>query len=75
MYYSVREVADRLRVSRQTVYRWVSEGKIPKPRFRSSRRGNRLFTRAELTEIFRFVNSVESLEDETERELPLFCSD
>jgi excisionase family DNA binding protein len=30
-FYWVREIASRLGVSSQTVYRWITEGKVPPP--------------------------------------------
>jgi excisionase family DNA binding protein len=61
-YYTVKEVADRFKVSRQAIYDWISEGRL-----RAVKVGNR--TRVPQSAIAAFVRPVEpgeALEPDTD---------
>ena len=58
-YYSANELAREVGVSRQTLYRWRQEGKIPPGcRFRD---GRVLFSEVELNAALEFANRLEPL--------------
>ena len=58
-YYSANEVLDRLTVTRQTLWRWRQQGKVPSGYL--YRRKWVLFTADEVDEISRFANQLEPL--------------
>ena len=59
-YYSATEVIGDLNVSRQTLWRWRNEGKVPAGhRYRGQ--ASVLFTSAEAEEIRQFANRIEPL--------------
>ena len=69
-YFSVTEVAVDLGVSRQTMWRWRKDGKIPVGhRFRDRQV---FFTVAELESIHEFANHVEPIGDVSRDQLRLF---
>ena len=56
-YYTASEIIDRLSVTRQTLWRWRSSGKIPHgQRFRDNQV---VFTERELKAIERYANKIE----------------
>lgn len=68
-YLSVSRLLEELNVSRQTLWRWRKEGKIPQGhRFRD---GKVVFTEAEAKEIRHFANRIEPIETENKNQLPL----
>ena len=69
-YLSVSGLLEELDVSRQTLWRWRKEGKIPQGhRFRD---GKVVFTGAEADEIRRFANRVEPISEANRDQMPLF---
>lgn len=70
LYVAAAEVAREIGVSRQTLWRWRREGKIPNGhRFRDRQV---VFTEQEVMEIRDYANKVEPIADVLERQLPLF---
>ena len=68
-YLSVGRLLEELDVSRQTLWRWRKEGKIPQGhRFRD---GMVVFTEAEAEKIRRFANRIEPIATENRDQLPL----
>ena len=58
-YYTTAEITDILSLSRQTLWRWRSEGKVPPGRrFRDK---NILFTESEFSDIQNFANRIETV--------------
>ncbi len=69
-YYSQAQVLKDLRISRQTLYRWRQEGKIPVGHLY---RGTRIIFTAEEVEAIRlFANRVEPLDPTDANQLKLF---
>ena len=69
-YVSSKEIVESVGVSRQTLWRWRREGKIPPGhRFRD---GQVLFTTEELQEISDFANRVEPIDQPNRDQLRLF---
>jgi len=58
-YYNSAEIVTALSISRQTLWRWRTEGKVPVDR--RYRDKTPLFTESELNKIERFANRIESL--------------
>ncbi len=52
--YSTQEVADMLRVSKDTLLRWLRQGKIPEPA--RDHHGFRVFVRRDLALIWQYVD-------------------
>ena len=66
------EVAEHARVSRQTLWRWRAEGRIPAGR---QYRGRAVvFTEEEVEAILQYANRIEPLSAETRAQLGLFES-
>ena len=64
------EILAALGISRQTLWRWRQEGKIPQGhRFRD---GRVLFTRQEAERIIQHANRIEPISDQDRRQLGLF---
>jgi hypothetical protein len=72
-YYTAAELTERLEVSRQTLWRWRQEGKIPQ----GHRYRNRhvVFTPAEAVEIEAFANRIEPIDGSAARQMSLFAAD
>jgi len=69
-YYTVTELTERLDVSRQTLWRWRQEGKIPLGhKFRNR---HVVFTPAEVDRIEAFANRIEPIDGSAEPQLSLF---
>ena len=69
-YYSATEVIGALNVSRQTLWRWRNEGKVPAGhRYRGRQI---LFTVAEAEEIRQFANRIEPIDQSDANQLKLF---
>jgi predicted DNA-binding transcriptional regulator AlpA len=69
-YFSTSEIMKEVGVSRQTLWRWRQEGKIPLGhRFRD---GRILFTSSEIDSIRQFANRIESPDVSTLNQLLLF---
>jgi predicted DNA-binding transcriptional regulator AlpA len=59
-YLTASDIAERLEVSRQTLWRWRQDGKIPSGhRFRNR---HVIFTPAEVAEIERFANRIDPID-------------
>ena len=69
-YYAANEVADAVQVSRQTLYRWRQEGKIPAGRRFRDRRV--LYTDEELQTIREYANRLEPIGPADASQLKLF---
>lgn len=61
-FFTNTEVARRLGVSRQTLWRWRADGDVPAGR--RYRRKSVVFTKAEVDLIFAFANRIEPIEQE-----------
>jgi excisionase family DNA binding protein len=60
VYFTASEIAERLAVSRQTLWRWRQDGKIPPGhRFRNR---HVIYTPAEVDEIERFANRIDPID-------------
>jgi len=69
-YYSATEVAKELGVSRQTIWRWRREARIPPGnRFRD---GQVMFTESELQAVQEYGNRIEPLAAKNVNQLKLF---
>ncbi len=71
-YLSNDEVARKLRISRQTLWRWRAAAKIPVGRQYRGRVV--LFTQDEVTEIHRYAHRIEPAVPRTASQLPLFSN-
>ena len=69
-YYSATEVARELGVSRQTIWRWRKEARIP-PGYRF-RDGQVMFTESELQAVREYGNRIEPLASKNLNQLKLF---
>lgn len=56
---TIREAAEAVGVSRQTLYRWIQLGKVPCPKVRRCRDGSQVLGEAEVEEIRRFAAGYE----------------
>jgi len=56
---TVREAAEAVGVSRQTLYRWFQLGKVPCPKVRRRRDGSQVLGMEEVEEIKRFAAGYE----------------
>jgi hypothetical protein len=69
-YFSATDITIEIGITRQTLWRWRQEGKIPYGhRFRN---GRILFTAAELESIRQFANRIDPIDQEALNQLPLF---
>lgn len=57
---TIREAADAIGVSRQTIYRWIRTGKVPRPTLRRCRDGSQVFSAADVGRILEFATGVEN---------------
>lgn len=73
LYYTASDLTSRLEVSRQTLWRWRQEGKIPQ----GHRYRNRhvVFTPAEAAEIEAYANRIEPIDGSRALQLSLFATD
>jgi hypothetical protein len=69
-YFSAAEIHQELEISRQTIWRWRQEGKIPAGRRYRNRQI--LFTAAERQSIHEFANHLEPADAVGSRQLGLF---
>lgn len=69
-YFAASEVADAVRVSRQTLYRWRQDGKIPAGRRYRDRRV--LYTDEEIEMIREYANRLEPIGPVDSSQLRLF---
>ena len=69
-YYALTEVAEELRVTRQSLWLWRKNGKIPVGRRTRGRQV--LFTEAEVTAIREYANRLEPIELGGVRQMKLF---
>lgn len=58
-YYTMKDAVDLLSITRQTLWRWRREGKVPQGRL--FRRRRLLFSQSEFGQIEAFANKMESL--------------
>lgn len=65
--YSTNDVAEKAGVSRDTILRWLRDGKIPEPD--RDRNGWRIFNDQELKVILRYANKVTPAPRRTQGEL------
>jgi len=73
-YYSKSETASAIGVSRQTLYRWIQDRKIPSPRFERKRDGRLFYSESEFKLIEVFTNGIEQLHETRECQLLAFPS-
>jgi predicted DNA-binding transcriptional regulator AlpA len=69
-YYTAVEIMKKVRISRTTLWRWRSEGKIPRGRL--YRGGTIVFTLEEFNEIRAFANRLEPVQGLNRDQLNLF---
>lgn len=70
-FFGVSELAEELGVSRQTLWRWRSDGKIPAGhRYRD---GRVLFSAEQVEEICRFANRLDPIEKPNRDQMKLFA--
>jgi len=69
-YYTAVEIMKKIRISRTTLWRWRSEGKIPAGRL--YRGGTIVFTVEEFSEIRAFANRLEPVQGLNRDQLNLF---
>ena len=62
-YYSKSETANAIGVSRQTLYRWIQDHKVPSPRFERKRDGRLFYSESEFQLIEAFTNGIEQLHE------------
>ncbi len=69
IYFSLAEVAERIDVTRQTLWRWRQDGKVPPGHKYRGRQV--IYTPAELNAIERFANRIDPIEpsDKVQRDL------
>jgi len=69
IYFSLAEVAERIDVTRQTLWRWRQDGKVPPGHKYRGRKV--IYTPAELNAIERFANRIDPIEpsDKVQRDL------
>ena len=73
VYFTASDVADQLEVSRQTLWRWRQDGKIPPGhRFRNR---HVVFTPAEVREIEQYANRIDPIEPPDTLQGDLFQND
>jgi predicted DNA-binding transcriptional regulator AlpA len=70
-YFAFAEVIAVAGISRQTLYRWMNEGKVPAPKFRRRRDNRPLFTPSEVEAVRAFAGQVEPVSDDS-AQLSLF---
>lgn len=71
-YYSKAEVAEAVGISRQTLYRWIDEGKVPAPGHRRHRDGRLFYSQAGLEVVRSFANHVVPVDTTQPNQLRLF---
>ena len=69
-YYSASDVAQEVGISRQSLWRWRQDGKVPSGRKYRDRQI--LFTAAEIEQIRDYANRLEPAEPATSQQLRLF---
>jgi len=70
-FFGASELAEELSISRQTLWRWRNDGKIPiGQRFRD---GRVLFTAEEAEEVRRYANHLEPIDEPDRNQLRLFA--
>ena len=70
VYYTAHEVTVALKITRQTLWRWRTEGKIPQGH---RHRGHRiLFSRDDLNEIIQYAHHIEPIGISRSAQLKLF---
>mgnify|MGYP003573555568 CR=1 FL=1 len=68
---TLKEVVDAVGITRQTLWRWRQEGKIPAGhRFRAR---HVVFTPDEMQQIERYANRIDSIDTSEKRQRDLFC--
>ena len=65
-YYSKSETANAIGVSRQTLYRWIQDRKVPSPRFERKRDGRFFYSEYEFQLIEAFTYWIEQLHETQE---------
>ena len=70
-YYAVSDVTEQLGVSRQTLWRWKKNGKVPAGR--RMRNNQVVFTKTEFDSIRMYANAVEPIDPASENQLRLFA--
>ena len=74
-YYNHTEVAKATGVTRQTLYRWIREGKIQSGNYVRVRDGRTFYSETELAAIREFANGLELQDGSSRDQLSLFQPD
>ena len=71
-FYTLTEVAKSTGVSRQTLYRWMQDGKVRPAGYVRRRDGRAFYSETELATITQFASDVEPLDSTPDNQLKLF---
>ena len=71
-YYSKTEPSVLIGVSRQTLYRWIEDGRVQAPLYARTRDGRLFYSESEVESLRAFANGVERIKDIAANQLHLF---
>ena len=72
LYYSKAEASVLIGVSRQTLYRWIEDGRVQAPLYARTRDGRSFYSESEVESLRAFANGVERIKDIAANQLHLF---